>query len=48
MTLLRQQERQQLVEEIAHVSALNSQKQDLEEKLAVMSKKVSGIYCSIF
>ncbi|XP_015088476.1 citron Rho-interacting kinase isoform X1 [Solanum pennellii] len=42
VTLLRQQERQQLAEEIAHVSALNSQKQDLEEKLAVMSKKVSG------
>lgn len=39
VTLLRQQERQQLVEEIAHVSALNSQKQDLEEKLAVMSKR---------
>ncbi|XP_055812862.1 uncharacterized protein LOC129882540 isoform X2 [Solanum dulcamara] len=42
VTLLRQQERQQLVEEKAHVSALSSQKQDLEEKLAVMSKNVSG------
>ncbi|KAK4359511.1 hypothetical protein RND71_021740 [Anisodus tanguticus] len=41
VTLLRQQERQQLVEEKAHISALSSQKQDLEEKLAVMSKKVS-------
>lgn len=42
VTLLRQQERQQLAEEKAHVSALSSQKQDLEEKVAVMSKKVSG------
>ncbi|KAJ8533196.1 hypothetical protein K7X08_016085 [Anisodus acutangulus] len=41
VTLLRQQERQQLVEEKAHISALSSQKQDLEEKLAVMPKKVS-------
>lgn len=39
--LLRQQERQQLAEEKAHVSALSSQKKDLEEKLAVMSKEVS-------
>lgn len=42
VTLLRQQEKQQLVEEKAYVSALSSQKQDLEEKLAVMSKKISG------
>ncbi|WMV45974.1 hypothetical protein MTR67_039359, partial [Solanum verrucosum] len=42
VTLLTQQERQQLAEEKAHVSALSSQRQDLEEKLAVMSKKVSG------
>ncbi|XP_060203136.1 uncharacterized protein LOC132631569 isoform X1 [Lycium barbarum] len=41
VTLLRQQERQQLAEEKAHISALSSQKQDLEEKLAVMSKRVS-------
>nr|XP_016450122.1 PREDICTED: girdin-like [Nicotiana tabacum] len=41
MTLLRQQERQQLVEEQARISTLTSQKQDLEEKLAVMSNKVS-------
>ncbi|KAM3326066.1 filamin A-interacting protein 1-like isoform X1 [Capsicum chacoense] len=41
VTLLRQQEKQQLTEEKAHVSALSSQKQDLEEKLAVMSKRVS-------
>ncbi|KAF3669387.1 putative DNA-directed RNA polymerase II subunit RPB7-like [Capsicum annuum] len=41
VTLLRQQEKQQLTEEKAHVAALSSQKQDLEEKLAVMSKKVS-------
>ncbi|OIT30713.1 hypothetical protein A4A49_17935 [Nicotiana attenuata] len=41
MTLLRQQERQQLVEEQARASTLTSQKQDLEEKLAVMSNKVS-------
>ncbi|XP_059289253.1 uncharacterized protein LOC132042739 isoform X3 [Lycium ferocissimum] len=34
VTLLRQQERQQLAEEKAHISALSSQKQDLEEKLA--------------
>lgn len=47
MTLLRQQERQQLVEEQARISTLTSQKQDLEEKLAVMSNKVSGIYHSI-
>ncbi|XP_059289251.1 uncharacterized protein LOC132042739 isoform X1 [Lycium ferocissimum] len=41
VTLLRQQERQQLAEEKAHISALSSQKQDLEEKLAVMSKRIS-------
>ncbi|MCD7471453.1 hypothetical protein HAX54_011902 [Datura stramonium] len=43
VTLLRQQERQQLAEEKVHVAALSSQKQDLEEKLSVMSKKVSEV-----
>ncbi|RXH75852.1 hypothetical protein DVH24_042639 [Malus domestica] len=39
---LRQQERQPLAEEQARASALTSVKQELEEKLAAMSRKASG------
>lgn len=42
---LRQQERQQLAEEQARVSALKSEKQELEERLTAMSKRSSGNYC---
>lgn len=41
--MLRQQEHQVLVEEQARASALIIQKQELEEKLASASKKISGI-----
>lgn len=40
--MLRQQERQQLAEEQARASTLTSEKQELEEKLAAMSRKSSG------
>ncbi|KAL3518139.1 hypothetical protein ACH5RR_020728 [Cinchona calisaya] len=40
---LRQQEQQHLADEQARASALISQKQELEEKLAAMSKRVTGI-----
>ncbi|XP_031112400.1 paramyosin [Ipomoea triloba] len=40
-SLLRQQEQQRLVEELARTTTLSSEKQDLEEKLATLSKKVS-------
>ncbi|XP_070674340.1 uncharacterized protein [Malus domestica] len=39
---LRQQEPQQLAEEQAGASMLTSEKQELEEKLAAMSRKASG------
>nr|KJB19993.1 hypothetical protein B456_003G128600 [Gossypium raimondii] len=39
---LRQQERQQLAEEQARVSALTSEKQELEERLTAMSKRSSA------
>ncbi|KAH1115176.1 hypothetical protein J1N35_008554 [Gossypium stocksii] len=39
----RQQERQQLVEEQAQVSALTSEKQELEERLTAMSKRSSEV-----
>ncbi|XP_051142623.1 uncharacterized protein LOC127259365 [Andrographis paniculata] len=41
-SLLRQQEHQQLLEEQARTSALLSEKHDLEEKLASVSKEQSG------
>ncbi|KAB2038421.1 hypothetical protein ES319_D03G143300v1 [Gossypium barbadense] len=40
---LRQQERQQLAEEQARVSALTSEKQELEERLTAMSKRSSEV-----
>lgn len=40
---LRQQERQQLAEEQARVSALKSEKQELEERLTAMSKRSSEV-----
>lgn len=45
---LRQQERQQLLEEQARVSALISEKQDLEEKLAAISQTEKGSQDHIF
>lgn len=40
--MLRQQERKQLAEEQARASTLTSEKEELEEKLAAMSRKSSG------
>lgn len=40
--MLRQQERQQLAEEQARASILTSENQELEEKLAALSRKSSG------
>ncbi|KAK9940630.1 hypothetical protein M0R45_017281 [Rubus argutus] len=42
-SMLRQQERQQLAEEQARASTLTSEKQELEEKLAAMSRKSSDV-----
>lgn len=43
-SLSRQQERQQLVEEQARVSALTLEKQELEERLTAISKKSSEVF----
>lgn len=40
---MRQQERKQLTEEQARISVLMSEKQELEEKLVMFSRKASGI-----
>lgn len=40
---MRQQERKQLTEEQARISVLMSEKQELEEKLVMLSRKASGI-----
>ncbi|KAL7585449.1 hypothetical protein Lser_V15G42425 [Lactuca serriola] len=41
--ILRRQEQQQLAEEKHRISAIISEKRDLEEKLAAMSNKISGV-----
>ena len=40
--MLRRQEQQQLAEEQMRISAIISEKKELEEKLAVMSREASG------
>ena len=40
--MMRRQEQQQLAEEQIRISAIMSEKKELEEKLAVMSKEASG------
>ncbi|KAL7598794.1 hypothetical protein Lser_V15G26576 [Lactuca serriola] len=41
--MMRRQEQQQLVEEQRRISAIISEKKELEEKLAAMSREVSGV-----
>ena len=48
MLALRQQEQQRLVEEQARISALVSEKQELEEKLTAISRRASGIIHELF
>ena len=48
VSLLRQQEQKRLVEEQAQISALVSEKQELEEKLVAISRRASGTIHDFF
>ncbi len=48
VSVLRQQEQKRLVEEQARISALVSEKQELEEKLVAISTRASGTIHEFF
>jgi hypothetical protein len=48
VSILRQQEQKRLVEEQARISALVSEKQELEEKLVAISRRASGTIQEFF